>query len=151
MVSNFIHLWPIKELFILEIFVLTYLSKCYQTLFFVMLSICRINVRVVTTYPYHAADFFKKDDKYYSKLEICVVCRGFLAFKYVYIVFFKTNQMIGNLKISRLKPVFCYIISICICVETLFCNLTPSKCSLFLNFVQKKQFWCMNKHYTLVL
>ena len=41
-----------------------------------------------------ASDFFEKDDKYYLKLEIHVVCREFLAFKYVFIVFFETNQII---------------------------------------------------------
>ena len=31
----------------------------------------------------------------YLRLEICVVCREFLASKYVYIIFFGTNQMIN--------------------------------------------------------
>ena len=30
----------------------------------------------------------------YLKLEICFVCREFIVFKYVFIVLFKTNQMI---------------------------------------------------------
>ena len=30
-----------------------------------------------------ASEFFKKDDKYYLKLEIRVACREFIAFKYV--------------------------------------------------------------------
>ena len=38
--------------------------------------------------------FFEKDDKYVFKLEIRVVCKEYLAFKYVLIVFFGTNQMI---------------------------------------------------------
>ena len=42
-----------------------------------------------------ASDFFKKTINTYLKLEIRVVCREFLAFKYVFIVFvFKTNQFI---------------------------------------------------------
>ena len=32
------------------------------------------------------SNFFEKDDKYYLKLEIRVVCRKFLAFKYVFII-----------------------------------------------------------------
>ena len=39
-----------------------------------------------------ASDFFEKDDKYYLKLEIYVVCGEFLAFKYVF--FEKKNEMI---------------------------------------------------------
>ena len=41
-----------------------------------------------------ASDFLENDDKYYLKLEIHVVCRNFLAFKYVFIVFLETKQMI---------------------------------------------------------
>ena len=36
-----------------------------------------------------ASEFFRKDNKYHLKLEICVVCRKFLAFKYIFIVFTK--------------------------------------------------------------
>ena len=35
-------------------------------------------------------------------LEICVVCREFLAFKYVFIVFFETDQMIIYCCISEI-------------------------------------------------
>ena len=38
-----------------------------------------------------ASDFFEKDDKYVLKLEIRVVCREFLAFKYVFIVFLRNK------------------------------------------------------------
>ena len=38
----------------------------------------------------------------YLKLEIRVVCREFLAFKYVFIVFFETNQMIINICTSEI-------------------------------------------------
>ena len=41
-----------------------------------------------------ALNFFVKDDKHYLKLEIRIVCREFLAFQYVLIVFFETDQMI---------------------------------------------------------
>ena len=62
-----------------------------------------------------ASVFFEKDDKYYLKPKIRVVCRECLAFKYVFIVsFFETNQMIEN---SCLNLVFRYTISICICVD----------------------------------
>ena len=41
------------------------------------------------------SDFFeKKTINTYLKLEICVVFREFLPFKYVFIVFFDKNQMI---------------------------------------------------------
>ena len=58
----------------------------------------------------------------YLKLRICVVCREFLAFKYVFIVIFETNQMIiynctsEILQVVCLKPVFSNTISICIFV-----------------------------------
>ena len=57
-------------------------------------------------------NFFRKDVKYYSKLEICVVCREFLTFKYVFIVFFLNKSddylylYIRNLENSRLNPIF---------------------------------------------
>ena len=38
--------------------------------------------------------FWKKTINEYSKLEICYVCREFVAFTYVFIVFLETNQMI---------------------------------------------------------
>ena len=38
--------------------------------------------------------FFEKDDRYIFKAKICVVCREFLAFKYIFIVYFETNQFI---------------------------------------------------------
>ena len=41
-----------------------------------------------------ASYLFEKDDKYVLKLEIRVVCREFFAFKYIFIVFFETNQTI---------------------------------------------------------
>ena len=41
-----------------------------------------------------ASDFFEKDDKYVFKAEIRVVCREFLAFRYVFILFFEPNQRI---------------------------------------------------------
>ena len=49
-----------------------------------------------------ASEFFEKDDKYYLKLEIRVVCREFLAFKHVVIVFSETNQMIVYICISEI-------------------------------------------------
>ena len=39
-------------------------------------------------------DFSKNTIKTYLKLDIRVVCREVLVFKYVFIVFFETNQMI---------------------------------------------------------
>ena len=39
-------------------------------------------------------NFSKKTLNTYLKLEIRVVSREFLAFKYVFIIFFKSNQMI---------------------------------------------------------
>ena len=52
-------------------------------------------------------------NKLMLKLEICVACRKFLAFKYVVIIFFKTKRMIiyfylyiRNLENLPLKPVF---------------------------------------------
>ena len=42
-----------------------------------------------------ASDFFEKDDKYvFKELEVRVVFREFLGFKYVFIVFIETNSMI---------------------------------------------------------
>ena len=41
-----------------------------------------------------ASAVFKNDDKYLFKARNCVVCREFLAFKYVFMVFSKANQMI---------------------------------------------------------
>ena len=38
---------------------------------------------------YFSIWFFRKDDKYYLKLEIRVMCREFLALKYVFIFFSK--------------------------------------------------------------
>ena len=38
----------------------------------------------------------------YLKLEVRVVCREFLAFKYVVIVFFETKQMIINIFTSEI-------------------------------------------------
>ena len=71
-----------------------------------------------------ASEFFQKDNKYYLKLEICVVCREFLAFKYVFI-FFSRNKSdnylylyFRNIKNSRLKLVFRYTISICMVENT---------------------------------
>ena len=69
-----------------------------------------------------ASVFFQKEHKYVLKLEICVACREFLAFKNVVIVFFRNKTddylylYIRNLENSRLKPVFRYTIFICICV-----------------------------------
>ena len=66
--------------------------------------------------------FFKKTINTYLKLEYRVVCREFLAFKYVVIVFFRNKTddylylYIRNLENSRLKPVFRYTIFIYICV-----------------------------------
>ena len=58
---------------------------------------------------------------HYLNLEMRVVCRKFLAFRNVFIVFFESNQMTiyfctRNLEHSRLKPGFRYTISTCICV-----------------------------------
>ena len=58
----------------------------------------------------------------YLKLEIYVVCREFLVFEYLYILFFQNKSddylylYIRNLENSRLKPVFRFTTSICICV-----------------------------------
>ena len=58
----------------------------------------------------------------FLKLEICVVCREFLAYNYVSIVFFQNKSddysylYIRNLENLHLKPGFPYTISICICV-----------------------------------
>ena len=42
-----------------------------------------------------ASDFFwKKTINTYLKLEINFICREFLSFKYVFIIFFETNQVI---------------------------------------------------------
>ena len=56
----------------------------------------------------------------YLKLEIRVVCRDFLAFKYIFIVFRNKSDdylylLFVNLEKSRLKPGFWQTISICIC------------------------------------
>ena len=57
-----------------------------------------------------ASDFFLKTINTYLKLEIRVVCRGFLASKYVFIVFFQNKPddylylYIRNLENSPLKP-----------------------------------------------
>ena len=64
------------------------------------------------------SDFFKKTINTYLKLEICVMCREFLAFKYAFVVLFESNQMIIYIctpENSRLKQVFLYTISIFIC------------------------------------
>ena len=39
-----------------------------------------------------ASVFFKKTINTYLKLEICVACREFIAFKYVFILFFFPNK-----------------------------------------------------------
>ena len=50
-----------------------------------------------------ALDFFEKYDKYVSKARSSFVCREFLAFKYVFIVFFlKINQMIIYICMSEI-------------------------------------------------
>ena len=61
-----------------------------------------------------ASDFFEKTINTFLKIEIRVVCREFLAFKYVLSGFFETNQMIIYICTSEIG--FWYIISICICV-----------------------------------
>ena len=66
---------------------------------------------------YKLASFFfsKKTINSYLKLEIHVVCREFVAFKYVVIVFFKTKPMIISIFTSEiLKTVLLFI---CICVD----------------------------------
>ena len=73
---------------------------------------------------YILASFFfsKKTLNTYLKLEIRVVCREFLAFKYGIIVFFRNKTddylylYVRNIENSSLKPVFRYTIFICICV-----------------------------------
>ena len=58
----------------------------------------------------------------YLKIEICVACREFLAFKYVVIIFFRNKRddylfsYIKNLENLRLKQVLWYTILIFICV-----------------------------------
>ena len=61
--------------------------------------------------------FSKKKINTYLMLEIRVVCRVFLAFKYVFVVFFLSKQLrwlfiFRNLENSRLKSGFRYTISI---------------------------------------
>ena len=91
---------------------------------------------------YHLIFFCKKTINTYLKLEIRDVCRECLAFKYVFIVFFQNKSddhlylYIRNLKNSRLKPVFQYTISICICVgsEKILIVLSKNgvKCAVFM-------------------
>ena len=54
--------------------------------------------------------FSKKTIDTYLKIEILEVWREFLAFKYLFIVFFETDDYlylyIRNLENSRLKPIF---------------------------------------------
>ena len=67
-----------------------------------------------------ASDFSKKTIYMYLKLEICVVCMEFFAFKYVFFLKNKSDKYlylyIKNLKNLCLKPVFWFTIFICICV-----------------------------------
>ena len=68
-----------------------------------------------------ASVVFEKDDKYVFKARNSCCVWEFLAFEYVFIVFFETKQMIiyiffRNLENSGLKPAFWYTIIICICV-----------------------------------
>ena len=51
---------------------------------------------------YLASDFFEKDDKYKFKARNSYVCREFLAFKYVFIIFFETNPMIIYICTSKI-------------------------------------------------
>ena len=53
-----------------------------------------------------ASDVFKKTIKTYLKLEICVVCSEFLAIRYVFIIFFKTNKMIIYICASEILKTF---------------------------------------------
>ena len=39
-----------------------------------------------------ASGLFEKDCKYYLSLEICVVCKEFLAFNYVFILFLEKKS-----------------------------------------------------------
>ena len=64
-----------------------------------------------------ALDFSKKMINMYIKLEIHVVCREFLAFRYIFIHFFnKSDDYLylynRNLENSCLKPVFRYTMTI---------------------------------------
>ena len=67
-----------------------------------------------------ASYFFNKD---VFKARNCVVCREFLGFRYIFIIFFRNKsdefvyiRISKHLENSRLKPVLRYKLSICICV-----------------------------------
>ena len=70
-----------------------------------------------------SSDFSKKTINMYLKLDICVVCKEVLDFRYVHIYYFVQNKSyeylnlyIRNLENLRLNPIFWYTISFCICV-----------------------------------
>ena len=77
--------------------------------------------------PYIIESYFKikkntfsiKKGNTYIKIEIRVVSREFLAFKYIFLIFRNKSDiysLTSEIMISRLTPVFRYTISICICV-----------------------------------
>ena len=61
-----------------------------------------VNVFGTALKIYILASDFLKTIKTYLKLEIRVECRELLAFKYVFMVFFETNQMIIYICLSKI-------------------------------------------------
>ena len=87
--------------------------RCRRTYVLIKLTYLLIDISMYIL----ASDLFQKEDKYYLRLEICVVWGEFKALKIIFTVIFKTNLMIiifvhQNLSTSRLKPGFRYSISI---------------------------------------
>ena len=88
--------------------------KNYQKIFFYAINV-----------HFNISFFSKKTMNTYLKLEIGVVCREYLGFKYTFIIYvFFLNKLddylylyVRYLENSRLNPVFQYTISICICVS----------------------------------
>ena len=100
-----------------------------------------------------ASKVFEYDDKYYLKLDICVVCRKLLTFEYVFIVFVRNKSedylylYIRNLENSRLEPFFSvHNIHLYLCWQVedtkwiLCCRKTDVKCA-YLRFLMYKSFF----------